>query len=288
MESLTRRISLMGMQIDHATEEDVVATISNALARGEGGWVITPNLQHLRSYLREKALHGFFEQADLVLADGMPLVWASRLKGTPLPARVAGSDLIWSVSREAGRRGRSVFVLGGDRRTGWMAVRRLHERCPGLRIAGMVYPPHGFDGDPDALERIAETLEEAQPDVVYVGLGFPKQERVIALLRERLPRTWFLGIGMSIEFVSGGVPRAPRWMQRAGLEWVHRLAREPRRLGRRYLVEGLPFAARLLAHGALARFRHPPPAIDAAQDVVAEVAEAIEPQTPATADAPLA
>jgi N-acetylglucosaminyldiphosphoundecaprenol N-acetyl-beta-D-mannosaminyltransferase len=294
--SLSTRISLMGMEIDHVTEDDVVAAIGDALARGQGGWVITPNLQHLRCYLRQDGVHEFFAHADLVLADGMPLVWASRLKGTPLPARVAGSDLIWSLSGHAARNGHSVLVLGGHRHTGWLAARRLHERFPGLRIAGMVHPPHGFDSDPDALDFIAETLEHAEPDLVYVGLGFPKQERVIAVLRERFPRTWFLGIGMSIEFVGGEVRRAPRWMQRTGLEWVHRLAHEPRRLSRRYLVEGLPFAARLLAHGALARFTHGrgadampalPAAIEAAHDVVAEVAEAIEPQTAATADAQL-
>ncbi|HET8673510.1 MAG TPA: WecB/TagA/CpsF family glycosyltransferase, partial [Thermoleophilaceae bacterium] len=189
----------------------------------------------------------------LVLADGMPLVWASWLKGTPLPARVAGSDLIWSMSMEAARRGRSVFVLGGTRQAGWEAARRLQEHCPGLRIAGMVYPPHGFERDPLAMDQVVQTLDAASPDIVYVGLGFPKQERVIAFLRERFPQTWFLGIGISIGFVGGQVPRAPAWMQRLGLEWLHRLAKEPRRLGRRYLVHGLPFAARLLMHGAVSR-----------------------------------
>jgi N-acetylglucosaminyldiphosphoundecaprenol N-acetyl-beta-D-mannosaminyltransferase len=249
------------------TEAEVVATISAALARGEGGWVITPNLQQLRRYAREDSLHGFFSQAELVLADGMPLVWASRLKGTPLPARVAGSDLIWSLSREAARNGHSILILGGTRETGWLAARRLHEEFPALRVAGMVHPPYGFDSDPYAIEQIAQALDDAQPDLVYVGLGFPKQEQLIALLRERFPRTWFLGIGMSIEFVCGRVPRAPRWMQRSGLEWVHRLALEPRRLGRRYLLEGVPFAARLLAHGALARRSRP----------AAEIIEALEP-----------
>jgi N-acetylglucosaminyldiphosphoundecaprenol N-acetyl-beta-D-mannosaminyltransferase len=268
------RISLMGMQIDDVTEAEVVATISAALTRGEGGWVITPNLQQLRSYSREADLHGFFSQAELVLADGMPLVWASRLKGTPLPARVAGSDLIWSLSREAARKGHSILILGGARETGWLAARRLHEELPALRVAGMVHPPHGFDSDPYAIEQIAQALDDAQPDLVYVGLGFPKQERVIALLRERFPRTWFLGIGMSIEFVCGRVPRAPVWMQRSGLEWVHRLALEPRRLGRRYLLQGMPFAARLFAHGALARLSRP------AAETVVEAIEAIEPPAP--------
>src|SRR3954464_4940989 len=142
------RVSLMGMQIDRVTENQAVATIGRSLAEGQGGWVITPNLEHLRQFSKQESLRAFFETADLVLADGMPLVWASRLAGTPLPARVAGSDLIWSVSEGAARQGRSVLVLGGDRRTGWLAMRKLHERFPGLRIAGMVYPPYGFDSDP--------------------------------------------------------------------------------------------------------------------------------------------
>jgi N-acetylglucosaminyldiphosphoundecaprenol N-acetyl-beta-D-mannosaminyltransferase len=250
-----RRISLMGMEIDHMTEREVVSAITESLSNGRGGWVITPNLEHLRRFHREEALQHYFEQADLVLADGMPLVWASRLKGTPLPARVAGSDLIWSVSMEAARRGRSVFVLGGTRQAGWAAARRLQERCPGLRIAGMVYPPHGFEHDPRALDQIVEALDAVSPDIVYVGLGFPKQERVIAFLRERFPQTWFLGIGISIGFVGGQVARAPTWMQRLGLEWLHRLAQEPRRLARRYLLQGLPFAARLLLHGVASRAR---------------------------------
>jgi N-acetylglucosaminyldiphosphoundecaprenol N-acetyl-beta-D-mannosaminyltransferase len=253
MNEAQRRISLMGMQIDHVTEGQAVEAIGNSLSRGRGGWVITPNLEHLRRYRRDQGLKEFFEQADLVLADGMPLIWASKLKGTPLPARVAGSDLIWSLSMEAARQGRSIFVLGGTREAGWEAARRLQERCPGLLIAGMVYPPHGFDSDPKAMDQIIETLEVVEPDIVYVGLGFPKQERVIAMLRDRFPQTWFLGIGISIGFVGGQVARAPVWMQRAGLEWLHRLAQEPRRLGRRYLVNGLPFAARLLLHGALSR-----------------------------------
>lgn len=251
--SMKKRISLMGMKIDHVTEQQVVTAIEGSLARGRGGWVITPNLEHLRRFSRESSLQRYFEQADLVLADGMPLVWASRLKGTPLPARVAGSDLIWSLSMEAARQGRSIFVLGGTRQAGWEAARRLKERCPGLRIGGMIYPPYGFERDPRAMDQIVETLEEMRPDIVYVGLGFPKQEEVIAHLHDRFPQTWFLGIGISIGFVGGQVARAPIWMQRAGLEWLHRLAQEPRRLGPRYLVRGLPFAGRLLLHGALSR-----------------------------------
>jgi N-acetylglucosaminyldiphosphoundecaprenol N-acetyl-beta-D-mannosaminyltransferase len=239
--SVNKRVSLMGMEIDHVTESEAVAAIGESLSERRGGWVITPNLEHLRRFCKEPSLQRYFAQADLVLADGMPLVWASRLRGTPLPARVAGSDLIWSLSMEAARE------------AGWEAAQRLRERCPGLRIAGMVYPPHGFENDPAAMDHLIDTLEMGRPDIVYVGLGFPKQEAVIAHLRDHFPETWFLGIGISIGFVGGQVARAPQWMQRAGLEWLHRLGQEPRRLSRRYLVHGLPFAARLLMHGMVSR-----------------------------------
>src|SRR5919201_556535 len=170
--NVRERVSLMGMQIDRVTENQAVATIGRSLAAGRGGWVITPNLEHLRQFSKQADLRPFFENADLVLADGMPLVWASRLAGTPLPARVAGSDLIWSLSSEAGRRGSSVFVLGGTREAGWEAARRLKEKCPGLRIAGMIYPPHGFERDDRAMEQIESILVDLEPDIVYVGLGF--------------------------------------------------------------------------------------------------------------------
>jgi N-acetylglucosaminyldiphosphoundecaprenol N-acetyl-beta-D-mannosaminyltransferase len=112
------RVSLMGMQIDRVTENQAVDTIGSSLAAGRGGWVITPNLEHLRQFSKQKSLREFFETADLVLADGMPLVWASRLAGTPLPARVAGSDLIWSLSCGAGAVRRSSSWAARARRVG--------------------------------------------------------------------------------------------------------------------------------------------------------------------------
>jgi N-acetylglucosaminyldiphosphoundecaprenol N-acetyl-beta-D-mannosaminyltransferase len=128
---------------------------------------------------------------------------------------------------------------------------RLAQAFPRLDIAGTLCPPVGFERESRWTDRIVAALGQAQPDIVYVGLGFPKQEHLIADLRPLFPRTWFLGVGVSISFVAGDVSRAPAWMQRTGLEWIHRLAQEPDRLARRYLVDGLPFAARLLVGSAL-------------------------------------
>jgi N-acetylglucosaminyldiphosphoundecaprenol N-acetyl-beta-D-mannosaminyltransferase len=239
------RVSLLGLEVDRVTEAGAIATILRGLEQGRGGAVATPNLDHLQQLARRPELAELFEQADLVVADGMPLVWASRLQGSPLPERVAGSDLVWSLTAEAALRDRSVFLLGGAPGACEAAEARLRAVYPGARFAGHLCPPLGFEHDEREVERIRATLAAAQPDIVYVALGFPKQERLIAYLRGEFPRAWFLGVGFSLSFVSGQSSRAPVWMSRLGLEWIHRLAKEPRRLARRYLVHDLPFALRL-------------------------------------------
>jgi N-acetylglucosaminyldiphosphoundecaprenol N-acetyl-beta-D-mannosaminyltransferase len=183
----------------------------------------------------------------------MPLIWASRLRGTPLPERVAGSNLIWSLTARAAERGASIFLLGGNPGAAEACAERMRAEYPRVRIAGLMSPPQGFEQDERALDEIVAGLRTAAPDIVYLALGFPKQEELALKLAPELPTTWFAGVGISFSFVAGQVQRAPRWMQRAGLEWLHRLAQEPRRLFRRYLVDGLPFAARMFAHALKSR-----------------------------------
>ncbi len=151
--------------------------------------------------------------------------------------------------------GRSVYLLGGEPGTAQLAEEVLRERFEDLKLAGHLSPPFGFDTREDEYDAMCDEVVDAAPDLVFVGLGFPKQERVIARLRPRLPQTWFMGCGAAIGFVAGVHSRAPGWMQASGLEWVHRLALEPRRLMRRYLVDDAPFAARLLAGSVRERLR---------------------------------
>jgi N-acetylglucosaminyldiphosphoundecaprenol N-acetyl-beta-D-mannosaminyltransferase len=242
------RVSLMGLDIDAMTEEQAVTSVVDRSLTDEGGWVITPNLDHLRSYRRRPELRRHFHSADLLLADGMPLVWASRLQATPLPERVAGSDLIWSLSREAAERGASIYLVGGNPGSAEAAAGVLSDAVPDLEVAGAHSPPMGFLDDAAERRRTERAVAEADPDIVYVGLPFDKHVELVPRLRERMPHAWFVGLGVSFSFVCGEVRRAPDWMRSAGLEWIHRLAQEPRRLVRRYLLEGLPFTAELFAH----------------------------------------
>ena len=229
----------------------------------------------------------------------MPLVWASRLAGTPLPERVCGSSLIWSLAAGLGRDGRSVYLLGGepapepaplpgragargrpapaDRRRGATAPggRRSGSptASPGLRIAGWHSPAYGFDRDAgDARAGVRAPWSTARPDLVYVGIGFPKQEWVISRLRADLPGAWFLGCGAAINFVGRG-PGARAEVDAAHAGWSGRIGwpREPRRLAGRYVRHDAPYALRLLAGACAARYRRatlailtPPPAATAA------------------------
>ncbi|MBC7835843.1 MAG: WecB/TagA/CpsF family glycosyltransferase [Phycisphaerales bacterium] len=246
----------MGIPLHAVTLAGAVEHVAQQLRAGCGGWVITPNLDILRRLVTEPAFAALSSNATLRLADGMPLVWASRLRGTPLPERVAGSDLIYHLCERCARDVRSVYFLGGNPGTAQTAASQLAARYPGLRVAGTECPPFGFESDAAYMARLESGLASVKPDVVLVALGSPKQEALIERLRHLLPATWFLGIGVTFSFVSGDIRRAPPWMRRVGLEWSHRLMQEPRRLAKRYLVQGLPFAARLLVVSALARHRH--------------------------------
>jgi N-acetylglucosaminyldiphosphoundecaprenol N-acetyl-beta-D-mannosaminyltransferase len=249
------RTRLAGLEFDRLTEAQTVERILAASLSGQGGWVATPNVDICRHTRRSPALRRLVGTASLIVPDGMPLVWAARLRGHPLPERVAGGSLIFSLSEAAARHGRSIYLLGGAAGVPERAGQELRGRYPGLQLAGADSPPLGFDQDPRAVEAVRDRLTAAAPDIVYVGLGFPKQEQLIARLAPSSPRAWFIGCGAAIPYAAKTLPRPPRWMRRTGLAWLFRLLSEPRRLFRRYLVHDLPFALTLLASAAASRFR---------------------------------
>ncbi|GJM18070.1 MAG: hypothetical protein DHS20C14_02830 [Phycisphaeraceae bacterium] len=239
-----RTVEVMGLQFDAVTEQGCVDHIAAALESERGGVVVTANLDHLLRAQTNMRYRRIAREADLLVADGMPIVWSSRLAGTPLPERVAGSGMLLPLVEAMGAHGRSVYLLGGNPGVAESAGDELARRC-GVTIAGTRCPPVGFERDPAEMDAIRADLARANPDLILVALGSPKQEYLIDELRRELPGAWWMGIGIALSFVVGDVPRAPAWMQRAGLEWAHRLGAEPGRLAGRYLRDGVPFAARL-------------------------------------------
>jgi N-acetylglucosaminyldiphosphoundecaprenol N-acetyl-beta-D-mannosaminyltransferase len=237
------RLSLFGIAIDNVTMAQAVNIVRELLRQGKARhYVVTPNTDHIVRLHKDAAFRKAYAGASLVLADGMPLIWASRALGRPLKARVTGADLLPAVGEMAAAAGKSLFILGGRPGIAERAARNLQARYPGLRIAGTYAPPMGFERDPAENQRIVERINRAQPDVLAIGLGAPKQELWIAAHHRKLEFGVALCIGAAIDFAAGALERAPLWMQEQGLEWLWRLAQEPGRLWKRYLVEDMAFA----------------------------------------------
>jgi N-acetylglucosaminyldiphosphoundecaprenol N-acetyl-beta-D-mannosaminyltransferase len=247
-------VNLLGMQVASIDTPQLLAHMFGELAQGRGGWLITANLDFLRRHVKDAAARRTYESADLRVADGMPLVWASRVLGTPLPERVAGSALVRPLCERAAREGRSLYFLGGDPQANQAASEKLLADLPGLKLIGRSAPMVSAQPTTAELAPLQAELTRLKPDFVLVAFGSPKQENVIAALRETLPDAWWIGVGISFSFVSGHVKRAPELVQKLGLEWVHRLVQEPRRLFRRYVIEDLPFAVELFGRVTLDRF----------------------------------
>jgi N-acetylglucosaminyldiphosphoundecaprenol N-acetyl-beta-D-mannosaminyltransferase len=236
-----------GLPLAPVTLANAIEAIGALIAAGRPSYLVTANLNYAMLTDRRPELDALNRGAALVLADGMPLVWAARWQQTPLPERVAGSDLIFALSGLAARRGYRVFLLGGAPGVADQAARNLCERYPGLQIVGTVSPPYR---DLDAAEHAAllETIRAARPNLLIGAFGQPRGELWMAENHRSLGVPVCVQMGAAIDFAAGRVRRAPRWVQRTGLEWAFRFALEPRRLGGRYLRNGL-FLGKMLVRG---------------------------------------
>jgi N-acetylglucosaminyldiphosphoundecaprenol N-acetyl-beta-D-mannosaminyltransferase len=234
---------LGGIPIDAVTFDGAVQRIDELVSSGLGGAVFTPNVDHVVLAQRNSAFRSAYAAVELALADGMPIVWSSRLLGTPVPGKVSGSDLLFPLAQHAVARGWRVYLIGGQPGVAAEAASSLSRLFPGIVIAGTDAPFVNAEGPDPASEAALERLCAARPDIVLVAFGAPKQEIWIHRHRDRLRPAVAIGIGAGLDFLAGRVRRAPRWISRVGLEWAWRLAQEPRRLWRRYLVEDPRFAA---------------------------------------------
>ena len=220
----------------------VLAQIEQMVRPGRCRLVATVNPEFVMHARRDAAFRAVLESAELCLADGAGVVWALRRAGCALPSRVTGTDLVPELAGLCARRGLRLFLLGAREGVAEEAARRLVATNPGLVVAGC----HPGTPDPSGDEEALGLLAAARPDVLLVAYGHPKQEFWIARLQDRLPATVAVGVGGAFDFLAGRVPRAPRWMQTANLEWLYRLVRQPWRF-RRMAV--LPIYALLVLRG---------------------------------------
>jgi N-acetylglucosaminyldiphosphoundecaprenol N-acetyl-beta-D-mannosaminyltransferase len=231
------RVSLFGIELDRFTFDDFLNRLDGELSAGRRGYVVTPNVDHLVRLKKDSEFRQIYERARFVVPDGTPLLWAAGWLGKPLPERITGADLFPRLCRLAAERGYSVYFLGASPEICRRTEVKLQELYPQIKIAGSHSPYFGFERSVPELVRIVKRLKETAPDIVFVGLGAPKQEKLIHYLQNKVPVKLFLGVGAALEFFVGAKKRAPQWAQRSGLEWAFRFFSEPKRLWKRYLVD---------------------------------------------------
>ena len=247
---MQQRVNIFGYEMDGLSMQQAVeqlldwTQLHNVDCNNSGGckYVVTPNVDHTVMFQENAKLRDAYQDASLVLADGLPVVMASRWLGRKIPERVPGSDLVPALFAAADEsKPLRVFLLGAGPGVAAQAAKNVEEKYPHVQVVATYSPPLGFEKDEQENENILSQIAEVQPDVLVVGLGAPKQELWVHRHHEKIEAAVALCVGATIDFLAGEKPRAPMWMRKSGLEWLHRLASEPRRLMTRYLRDAVLF-----------------------------------------------
>jgi N-acetylglucosaminyldiphosphoundecaprenol N-acetyl-beta-D-mannosaminyltransferase len=232
-----KRVKLLNISLDNLSMDELLRRL------GDGGVVVTPNVDHMMKLQRDPEFHQVYRHSDYVVCDSQILYCASKILGQPIREKISGSDLFPAYYNYYKHdRNVRIFLLGGPPGVAEEAQKRINTKVGRAIICETYCPPFGFEHDELENERIIRTINQSDATVIAVGLGAPKQEKWIYQYKDRLVNIkTFLAIGATINFEAGHTPRSPEWMSRSGLEWVYRLASEPERLWKRYLIDDLPF-----------------------------------------------
>lgn len=231
---MSEKFILGHAQIDRLNLKEALDALIREAKSGRCSYVVTPNSDHLVMLESDSKFREVYQSAAITLADGMPVVWASRLLGKPLEERVTGAELLPELSRRAADEGLKIFLLGAGPGVALEAGNQLKAKFPRLDLAGVYSPPMGFEKDAAENSRIIEMIRASGADIIFVGLGAPKQELWIFNQQKNFSKGLFLGVGAAIDFTANRIQRAPVWMQNSGTEWIFRLIQEPGRLAKRY------------------------------------------------------
>lgn len=231
------RLKFMNTEVDNLTMQEALQEIDLLIAKANNSYVVTPNVDHIVQIENGGEICKAYQEADLILTDGKPLIWISRWYGTPIKEKISGSDLFPLLCKLAARKGYTMFLLGAAEGVADKAAENLRSKYSGLQIVGTYSPPYGFEKNNEEVNKIIKLIKTAKPHILIVGLGCPKQELFIYHYRDKLQVPISLGLGASIDFEAGKVKRAPRWMSENGLEWLFRMFGDPKRLVKRYLVD---------------------------------------------------
>jgi N-acetylglucosaminyldiphosphoundecaprenol N-acetyl-beta-D-mannosaminyltransferase len=234
------RANILGVGVSVTDLGQALERVESFIGDGGGHYVCVCNVDAVVTGMRDPGFRRIQNRADLVLPDGMPIAWGSRLLGFRQQRQVRGPDLVLALCQRSVERGYSHFFYGGRDGVPQRLARKLASRFPGLRVAGCYSPPFR-PLTPEEDQRVVGMINASGADILWVGLGAPKQEHWMASHRGRVQASVMIGVGAAFDFHSGTVKEAPGWVQRSGLEWLFRLSREPGRLWQRYLLGNTAF-----------------------------------------------
>lgn len=235
------RVEIFNLTVDNITFAEAVSRIIELVEENRKGYVVTANVDHVVRLEKDDEFRLAYDKAALVVTDGMPIVISSRLLGKPIKERITGADLFPALSAVAAEKGFSVFLLGGREGVAALASKKLKMKYPNLIVAGVYSPPFGFEKSDEECQKIIRLVNEAKPNLLFVGVGSPKQEKWTYKYIDELSINVAVCVGGAFDFVAGTVKRAPKFLQRLSLEWFWRLIHEPRRLFRRYIIRDSRF-----------------------------------------------
>jgi N-acetylglucosaminyldiphosphoundecaprenol N-acetyl-beta-D-mannosaminyltransferase len=238
-----RTREILGLPIAMTDYAEAMDVMDGMIARRDRGWVCAVAVHAVMVAQRDPEMRRALVESSLTVPDGMPLVWAANMLGGDLPNRVYGPELMERYSRRCVEKGHRVWLYGGrDQGSLVQLALSMRREYPGIQIVGGYSPPFRDLSEEEA-DGLAEQINSAQPDVLWVGIGVPKQEKWMARMRDRLEVPVMCGVGAAFDFHAGRISQAPRWMQERGLEWTYRIGQEPRRLLPRYMYYNPRFLA---------------------------------------------
>lgn len=228
------RIKFLNIHVDNLTMNEAIEGIDKLICERNHSYIITPNMDHIVLIENDDLFKEVYDHADLVLTDGKPLIWISKMLGNPIKEKVSGSDLFPRICDLAAENGYKIFILGAAEGVADKAAEKLSNKLPTLDIVGTYSPPFGFEADKNEVDEIVTMINAAKADILAVALGSPKGEKFIYRIRDKIDVAISISIGATIDFEAGNVKRAPKWMSDCGLEWLYRISQDPGRLVKRY------------------------------------------------------
>lgn len=231
------RIRFMNTFIDNVTESEAIDHIESCIKNKKIGHVITPNVDQIVRIEKDPYFKEICDNAELLLVDGHPLMWIAKWYKTPFKEKICGSDLVPHLCDVASKKGYKIFLLGAAEGVAQKAASNLECLFPGINVVGVYSPPYGFEHNKDEINRINVMLKDSKADLLFVGMGVPKQDVFIYENKEKYQIPMSFSIGATIDFIAGVQKRAPRWMSNAGFEWLYRLLCDPKRMFKRYILD---------------------------------------------------